>query len=334
MRAPLVSVCIPAYRRPRELREALASVLGQDFDDLEVVIGDDTGELEHVARASGDARVRYLANPVRLGMAGNWTSTLDAARGRYRALLMDDDVLLPGFLSRTVDALEDDSSVGIAFSDHYFDIAGERRLRGCSLPGGRHEDCVGIILRHRPLVAVSAAVMRADVWQQVRPLPDLLNADLVMHLRAAQAGWAFFYVPEPLMAYRVHQHQLTSDEARFRGDLVRAWDLFAFEDPADEAIRRLFLARALIARAATHVKAGEHDEAKVAAARARALAARLGVRESLTATLAHSAAISRPAASAWRAVHRFRTRGRWGSAGRSRRKWRDVERSARREAEM
>lgn len=328
MSAPLVSVCIPAYRRPRELREALESVLAQDFDDLEVVVGDDSGEAEEVVRAVDDPRVRYIRNPIRLGMAGNWTSTLDNARGEYRALLMDDDVLLPGFLSETVRALEDDPSVGIAFTDHYFDVAGERRLRGCSLAGGRHENCVEIILRHRPLVAVSAAVMRTDVWERVRPLPDLLNADVVMHLRAAEAGWAFYYVDTPLMAYRVHAGQLTGNESRFRGDLVSAWDLFAFADPECEALRRRYLADALIARAATHLKEGEPEQAAAAAARARALVDRLDRRGAVVAALARKPRLSPPVTWAWRQVHRFRKRGRWGSAGRSRRTWRAVERSA------
>lgn len=284
-------------------------MVDQDFDDLELVVGDDSGddsgEVEKVVRSVGDSRVRYLRNPVRLGMAGNWTSTLDNARGRYRALLMDDDVLLPSFLSETVQALEADPSVGIAFTDNYFNVAGERRPRGCSLPGGRHEDCVGIILRHRPLVPVSAALMRAEVWEQVRPLPDLLNADVVMHLRAAEAGWAFFYVDTPLMAYRVHAGQLTGQESRFRGDLVRAWDLFEFEDPEFEALRRRILASALIARAATHLKAGEGEQAKATAARACALAPKLSHRETVVAMLARNPSLAPPVVWAWRRMLQF-----------------------------
>lgn len=305
---PLVSVCIPAYRRPHELREALESVMDQDFDDLEIVVGDDSGDLAEVVHSVGDGRIRYLRNQARLGMSGNWSLTLDNARGKYRALLMDDDVLLPGFLSATVAALDADPSVGVAFTDHFFDIAGARTLRGCSLSGGRHENCVGIILRHRPLVAVSAALMRSEVWEQVRPLPDLLNADLVMHLRAAEAGWAFFYVDAPLMAYRVHAGQLTSQEARFRGDLVRAWDLFNFDDPECEASRRRILTHALIARAATHLKAGEVDQARASVDRARSLTSNLGPREVAVAALVRSRSFAPPVVWGWRKMQQLRRR--------------------------
>lgn len=233
-------------------------------------------------------------------MAGNWSSTLDTASGRYRALLMDDDRLLPGFLAATVTALDADPAVGIAFTDHYFDRPNGIERRSCALSPGRHEDCVRLILEHRPLVAVSAAVMRAEVWEQVRPLPDLLNADLVMHLRAAEAGWPFVYIDTPLMAYRVHAGQLTSHEARFRGDLVKAWDLFEFEDPSCEAMRREILAGALIARAATHVKCGEVQEARQALARASALGHRLRGREALVAAAVRLGPAASPVIWAWR----------------------------------
>lgn len=309
MTFPLVSVCIPAYRRPLELREAVESVLAQDFDDLEVVIGDDSGDgSDEVARAVSavrDSRVRYVRNPTRLGMAGNWTSTLNHARGRHRALLMDDDVLLPGFVSATAKVLEADPSVGIAFTNQYFNVDGERRLRSCALPGGRYEDCVGIILRHRPLVPVSAALMRTEVWEQVQPLPDLLNADLVMHLRAAEEGWAFFYVDEPLMTYRVHAGQLTGHEGRFRGDLASAWGLFEFKDAECEALRQSFLASALVARAATHLKAGEGTQAKSIAAEARALGCDLSTREAVVCVLARYHRMSPPVVWAWRRLLQF-----------------------------
>lgn len=80
------------------------------------------------------------------------------------------------------------------------------------------------------------------------------------------------------MAYRVHTGQLTAQETRFRDDLVIAWDLFEFEDADCEALRRRILAGALIARAATHLKAGEGRQAEAAAARARALTPKLSAR--------------------------------------------------------
>jgi glycosyltransferase involved in cell wall biosynthesis len=69
--APTVSVCIPAFARPAFLRAAIESVLNQDFDDLELLVGDDSGGLE--SALVPDPRIRYFRNPTRLGMAGTGT---------------------------------------------------------------------------------------------------------------------------------------------------------------------------------------------------------------------------------------------------------------------
>jgi glycosyltransferase involved in cell wall biosynthesis len=266
---PLVSICIPAYGRPRELGEAIESVLEQDHRDVEVVVGDDSGDLEEAARASGDPRVRYLRNERRLGMAGNWNAVLDASRGELVGLLMDDDRLLPGFLTAVVQTFEADPSAGVVFTDHVFQGPDGVTRRECALAEGRYPDFLPHLLDHKP-VAVSAAVMRREVWEAVRPLPDLKTADVVMHVRAALAGAVFHYVDEPLMAYRRHPGQL-SGELAFRDDVVAAWEQFSFEDAACERRRRKRLAAALVSRAGGRLREARYADALHDVERAHAL---------------------------------------------------------------
>jgi glycosyltransferase involved in cell wall biosynthesis len=257
---PLVSICIPAYGRPRELREAIASVLDQDYRNLEVVVGDDSGDLEGAARSTGDPRVRYTRNPRRLGMAGNWNAVLDRSEGELVGLLMDDDRLLPGFLTTVVERFATDPSAGVVFTDHVFDGPGGTTRRRCDLAGGRYPDFLPHLLDHMP-VAVSAALMRRGLWEAVRPLPDLKTADVVMHVRAAQAGALFHYVDEPLMAYRRHPGQLSAELA-FRDDVVAAWEQFTFADASCERRRLRRLAAALTSRAGSRLREGRYAEAR------------------------------------------------------------------------
>ena len=39
---PLVSILIPAYNQPEHLRQAVESVLAQDYPEIEIIIGDDS----------------------------------------------------------------------------------------------------------------------------------------------------------------------------------------------------------------------------------------------------------------------------------------------------
>ena len=59
------SVIIPTFRRPRELAEALASVLCQEGATIEVIVVDDSpeGSGQEVVQGLDDARVSYLKNP-------------------------------------------------------------------------------------------------------------------------------------------------------------------------------------------------------------------------------------------------------------------------------
>lgn len=109
---------------------------------------------------------------------------LERARGRFVGLLMDDDELVPDFLQAVVSRFAEDSSLGVVFTNHYFRANAVLREWRCGLPEGRYDDFLLPLLRYRP-VAVSASLMRREVWEQVRSLPDMVTADVVLFVRAA-----------------------------------------------------------------------------------------------------------------------------------------------------
>jgi len=117
---PKISIGVPVYNGEKFLAEALASIVDQTFDDMEIVISDNassdrTAEICHGFMAR-DARIRYYRNPSNLGSAANWNRVLELARGEYFKWAADDDVLLPTYLEKCVDVLERDPSVVICHS--------------------------------------------------------------------------------------------------------------------------------------------------------------------------------------------------------------------------
>jgi len=236
-RGPDVSICIPTYARPDYLRAAIQSVLAQTFTDLEVIVSDDGSDGEEVARSFGDARVRYSANPQRLGMAANWEAALTLARGRYVGLLMDDDLLLPDYLATLCEVFESRPAVGIAFANHFFDENGTLRARDELIPPGFHYAILETLVRYNP-VPICATLMRREVMLKLLPLPDNQAADFVMMMRAALAGVVFYYVRDPLMVYRVHPEQL-SGQQEFREQVRSIWDEFDFMEGSEiDTLRR------------------------------------------------------------------------------------------------
>lgn len=113
---PLVTVCMPTRNRAAMLRDALASVLAEPLDDLEIVVLDDASDddTRAVVLGFGDRRIRYRRHPRRVGIVCNRNACLEAARGRYLAWLDDDDAYLPGGLVRQLAVLEREPDVVLA----------------------------------------------------------------------------------------------------------------------------------------------------------------------------------------------------------------------------
>ena len=84
---PLVSVGLPVYNGERYLREAVDSVLGQTYVNLELVISDNasTDATEAICReyAARDPRVRYHRAERNRGAVWNFNRAFELARGEF-----------------------------------------------------------------------------------------------------------------------------------------------------------------------------------------------------------------------------------------------------------
>lgn len=107
-RSPSVTVLLAVKDGAATIGQALASVLGQTFRDLELVVVDDgsTDATPDRLAAVDDARLRVLRNEASAGLASALNRGLDQARGRYVARLDADDVAFPGRLAAQVAVLE------------------------------------------------------------------------------------------------------------------------------------------------------------------------------------------------------------------------------------
>jgi glycosyltransferase involved in cell wall biosynthesis len=112
---PAVSVVLPVYNHGRTLPDAVESVLGQTFTDVELIIVDDgsTDDSGRTAQvyADLDRRVRVVRNDVnsRFG-AVPWESRNDGlavACGRYAAYLDADNTWRPDYVARMITTLEE-----------------------------------------------------------------------------------------------------------------------------------------------------------------------------------------------------------------------------------
>lgn len=116
---PLISVCIPAYNRASVLPELLDSIVGQDFEDYEIVICEDRSpqrqQIAEIARryAAQHGRIRYLENEANLGYDGNLRNLIEQSQGTYCLFMGNDDLMCPDALSKVAAALNRHPNVGV-----------------------------------------------------------------------------------------------------------------------------------------------------------------------------------------------------------------------------
>jgi glycosyltransferase involved in cell wall biosynthesis len=107
MSSPLISVIIPTWNREQYLREAIDSVLGQSYENREIIVVDDgstDGTVDMVSRF-GD-RVLLLRQDNR-GTGAARNAGIAQAAGTFLAFLDDDDVWADAKLLRQMQAFDD-----------------------------------------------------------------------------------------------------------------------------------------------------------------------------------------------------------------------------------
>ncbi len=134
---PVVSVIIPTYNRADLVKRAIQSVLGQNYEEFELIVVDDASEdnTREVIQEFDDPRLKYLRHEQNRGGSAARNTGIKESRGKYISLLDDDDELLPRHLENLVATIEDlGPEWGVVYSGKV-NIDGEKRTKDYPDPG-------------------------------------------------------------------------------------------------------------------------------------------------------------------------------------------------------
>jgi len=196
---PEVSVVIPSFRGGRFLRESVASVQSQTFEDWEIVIvldgcEDDISDIEH-----NDGRIRVIRQG-RRGVSIARNVGVRNARSDLVAFLDDDDRMLPDRLRVQVDAMSH-QKWGLCHTQFRFiDENGE--FIG---PGNSKDAQYQGFLRGDGVFFLSSVMARKSAIQDVGGFNPLLSVgeDIDLVYRIARE-FSVVFIPEILAEYRRH----------------------------------------------------------------------------------------------------------------------------------
>jgi glycosyltransferase involved in cell wall biosynthesis len=220
---PLVSVIVKCYNRADYAREAITSVLGQTYRNLEILVQDDstTDEVEEMVAALGDPRIVYARNRPPLKMGSNGIAGCRKARGKYFSSVDDDDRYAPEYLATMVEALERHPECVLGFCDHtIMDGNGkvdERETAINTRRWGRDRLREGVVERPleaalvRQSVSGQFAVFRRSMIDLEDYPPEVSNFyDYWLVYLALRDGRPAYYSPRRMTDYRVHAQSQTS----------------------------------------------------------------------------------------------------------------------------
>ena len=119
-RTPRLSVGIPVYNGHNYLADSIESLLGQSYEDFELIISDNasTDDTADICRRyeKQDSRIRYFRQERNIGGAPNHNFLVEQARGELFKWASDDDLYARDLLKLCVDALDEFPDVVLAHS--------------------------------------------------------------------------------------------------------------------------------------------------------------------------------------------------------------------------
>lgn len=207
--SPKVSVVLCGYNQGEFLREAVDSVLGQTFTDLELIAVDNGSNDDSAAilrTYEKDPRVRLMLYPKNESVNRRWNQAVAEARGEFVSFLLADDFYLPDKLRRHLDCFQTlPSDFAVVYCPSYrLNVQTNERWVSESLKesGNVLEKMLLDYFRQGPISFIAPLIKR-DILARIPFYEDVFSEGEAYFFRLAM-NCKFHYLDEPLVVMRDH----------------------------------------------------------------------------------------------------------------------------------
>ena len=195
------SVLLPTRNGGKYLRNCIESVLGQDYDDFELVISDNANSDETPAVLrdyAGRDRVKIIRLEEPVPVTDNWNAAYRASSGDFIVMMGDDDFLLPNYFARMDAILERNGGADCVLYNGYSfvapgSIAGDPR----SFYNPHHFSFGPDLQQERLLSREAQLGIVRDMFRWTSRIPLNMQTTLVKRSAADRIEGGFFQAPFP-----------------------------------------------------------------------------------------------------------------------------------------
>lgn len=203
---PLVTIVIPAYNHCQYLKQAIDSVLSQDYQNIELIVLDD-GSTDNTRKVLESYENQfYWETQKNMGQANTLNKGWRMAKGEILAYLSADDVLLPQATRVSVNCLLTHLGTVLCYADFDLIDSHSRKIRSVVAPEYSYREMVTrFICAPGPGAYFwRDAFIKTDGWDpSFRQYPDY-----DFWLRLGLLG-TFTHIHEQLAEFRVHEDSQT-----------------------------------------------------------------------------------------------------------------------------
>jgi glycosyltransferase involved in cell wall biosynthesis len=220
---PLVSVLMPAYNHAPYVRAAVESVLGQTYDNLELIAIDDASSdaTWEVLQTFADARLRLYRHDANQGAHATLNEALAMAKGEFITIINSDDIFHPERLAACLKELEltgadlvgtdivliDDE--GQCVTSHWW-VDSFKNLKRVWV---ETQDWPAALLEGNVFMTTSNFFFRRSWFEVAGDFRDLRYVlDYEWLLRGMVKGRKLAWLDTPLLSYRLHAHNTISEQ--------------------------------------------------------------------------------------------------------------------------
>jgi hypothetical protein len=216
---PTVTIAIPTRNRPGYLAAALESALAAAGPSDQVIVSDNasTDGTSAFLETIRDPRVTVLRQKTDLGMVGNWSACLAAAKGELFVLLSDDDLVERGAIDILAPMLAD-PAVAFAYGrSRVIDQDGKERTLGHSAPARESRaDFLRAWFKYSRTIYPCATMMRTEELRAAggydRRFGPFADVGAWLGVWTKSPGRDVAFAPEIVASYRSHEAALSTGD--------------------------------------------------------------------------------------------------------------------------
>lgn len=215
--SPLVSVAIITYNQKEFLKEAIESVLMQNYEPLEIIVGDDgstdgTHELLlNYKKLHPNKFILHLGNK-NIGVTNNANLVHEKCTGKYIAWLGGDDIMLPTKINKQVEFLENEPLYNIVYHNlDVFESLTDKHLYFYNKPGEKFSGNQTMLIKHGTFNGACSSMFRRSAAAKPAFNPSLpVASDWLYSINHLSNGRKIGFIDEVLGRYRRHHNNVSN----------------------------------------------------------------------------------------------------------------------------